>query len=184
MKQICVFAGSSAGHNPAYTEEAKKLGKAFAEKNIELVYGGAKSGLMGVLADSILQQGGKVTGVMPTELFDREIVHTELSDFIEVDTMHERKAKMSELADGYIALPGGFGTFEELFETVSWAQIGLHKKPVALFNIEEYYTPLKRLIEHAIEAGFVPESNRSILVDSSDPYELLDKLNTYHSTDQ
>ncbi|MGP4076335.1 TIGR00730 family Rossman fold protein [Halobacillus sp. K22] len=184
MKQICVFAGSSAGHNPAYAEGAKKLGKAFAEKNIELVYGGAKSGLMGVLADSILEQGGKVTGVMPTELFDREIAHTELSDFIEVNTMHERKAKMSELADGYIALPGGFGTFEELFETVSWAQIGLHQKPVALFNIEGYYTPLKRLIEHAIEAGFVPETNRSIIVDSADPYGLLDMMNNYDSRNQ
>ncbi|MFQ3546685.1 TIGR00730 family Rossman fold protein, partial [Halobacillus rhizosphaerae] len=137
MNSICVFAGSSKGNDPAFTEQTKALGKAFVKHNIELVYGGAKCGLMGVLADSILEAGGKVTGVMPTRLFEKEMVHTEITELIEVDTLHERKAKMSELADGYIALPGGFGTFEELFETVSWAQIGIHQKPMALLNMND-----------------------------------------------
>ncbi|MBH0230281.1 TIGR00730 family Rossman fold protein [Halobacillus yeomjeoni] len=173
MKRICVFAGSSKGSHPSYESKTKELGKVFAEKGIELVYGGAKSGLMGVLADSILKHGGKVTGIMPTHLFDKEIIHPDITKLIEVETMHERKAKMSELADGYIALPGGFGTFEELFETVSWAQIGLHKKPMALFNIHRYYTPLMKLIEHSIEAGFVPEQNRELIFESEDPHQIL-----------
>ncbi|UOQ44785.1 TIGR00730 family Rossman fold protein [Halobacillus salinarum] len=176
MKRICVFAGSSAGNHPAFARETKALGEAFARNQIELVYGGAKSGLMGVLADSILAHQGKVTGIMPTRLFEKEIVHRGVTELIEVDSMHERKAKMSEMADAYIALPGGFGTFEELFETVSWAQIGIHQKPLALFNIEDYYTPLLELINHAIEAGFVPESNRSLIKEAKDPDRLLSEL--------
>ncbi|UOQ95485.1 TIGR00730 family Rossman fold protein [Halobacillus shinanisalinarum] len=176
MKRICVFAGSKIGNNHAFTERTKSLGQVFANEQIGLVYGGAKSGLMGVLADSILESGGHVTGIMPTKLFEKEIVHQKLTSFIEVETMHERKAKMSELADGFIALPGGFGTFEELFETVTWAQIGLHTKPMALLNIENYYTPIINLIDHAIEAGFVAGSNRSLLLQSDKPEELIGKM--------
>ncbi|MCP3032165.1 TIGR00730 family Rossman fold protein [Halobacillus sp. A1] len=176
MKRISVFAGSSAGNDPAFTEHTKKLGEAFAEKNIELVYGGAQSGLMGVLADAILEAGGKVTGIMPTPLFEKEIVHQGLTQFIEVETMHQRKEKMSELADGFIALPGGFGTFEELFETITWAQIGLHVKPIGVFNIEGYYTPLMELLDHAIEAGFVRAANRSLLIESTESHDLLSLL--------
>ncbi|MGR9048083.1 LOG family protein [Halobacillus faecis] len=173
MERICVFAGSSAGNDPIFIEKTKALGERLAAKDIELVYGGAKSGLMGVLADQVLDSGGKVTGIMPSHLFEKEIVHPNITEMIEVGTMHERKAKMSELADGFIALPGGFGTFEELFETVSWAQIGLHTKPLALYNIAEYYTPLVQLIEHAIKAGFVPEDNRELFIDAKDPASLL-----------
>lgn len=173
MKQICVFAGSSKGNNPAFVEQAQALGKAFADHDIALIYGGAQSGLMGALADKILESGGKVTGVMPTHLFEKEIAHTGLTELIEVSSMHERKAKMSELADGYIALPGGFGTFEELFEVISWAQIGLHRKPLALFNVEHYYTPLINLIDHAITEGFVPESNKQMILQSNEPSTLL-----------
>ncbi|REJ09852.1 TIGR00730 family Rossman fold protein [Halobacillus trueperi] len=176
MKRICVFAGSSAGNDPVFIEKTKALGKRLAANNIELVYGGAKSGLMGVLADQVLDGGGKVTGIMPSHLFEKEIVHPYVTEMIEVGTMHERKAKMSELADGFIALPGGFGTFEELFETVSWAQIGLHTKPLALYNIAEYYTPLVQLIEHAIKAGFVPEDNRKLFIDADDPSSLLNQM--------
>ncbi|MGI8313915.1 TIGR00730 family Rossman fold protein [Halobacillus mangrovi] len=173
MKRICVFAGSSSGNDPAFAKRTKELGKVFAEKQIELVYGGAQSGLMGVMADAILEKGGKVTGIMPSHLFQKEIAHPDITTMIEVETMHERKAKMSELANGYIALPGGFGTFEELFETVSWAQMGLHEKPLALYNIEGYYTPLMNLINHAIEAGFVPEDNRRLILESNQPDELV-----------
>ncbi|MBN9654395.1 TIGR00730 family Rossman fold protein [Halobacillus sp. GSS1] len=176
MKRICVFAGSSAGNDPVFIEKTEALGECLAAKDIELVYGGAKSGLMGVLADQVLNSGGKVTGIMPSHLFDKEIVHPNLTEMIEVGTMHERKAKMSELADGFIALPGGFGTFEELFETVSWAQIGLHTKPLALYNIGDYYAPLVQLIEHAIKAGFVPEDNRELFIDSNDPSSLLNEM--------
>ncbi|SFK10603.1 hypothetical protein SAMN04487936_107127 [Halobacillus dabanensis] len=176
MKRICVFAGSSTGNDPIFTEKTRELGKTFAEKGIELVYGGAKSGLMGVVADAVLNHGGKVTGVMPTGLFEREIVHSRLTHLIEVKTMHERKAKMSELSDGFIALPGGFGTFEELFETVSWAQIGIHTKPLALYNISDYYTPLVQLVEHSIRAGFVQKENRNLIIDESEPSILLNQM--------
>ncbi|RWZ54698.1 TIGR00730 family Rossman fold protein [Halobacillus fulvus] len=173
MKRICVFAGSSPGNHPVFAKQAARLGEVFVEQGISLIYGGAKSGLMGAVADSILEKGGQVTGVMPTHLFEKEIAHTGLTELIEVESMHERKAKMSELADGYIALPGGFGTFEELFEVISWAQIGLHRKPLALFNIEGYYTPLLHLVDHAMEAGFVPEENRTFLLESEIPENLI-----------
>lgn len=176
LKRVCVFAGSSLGTDPVYKEEVRKLGEALGKKGIELVYGGAKSGLMGVMADEVLANGGRVTGVMPTRLFTKEIAHPDVTEMIEVDTMHERKAKMSELADGYIALPGGFGTWEELFEVISWSQIGIHTKPLALFNINGYYTPLMNLVEHAIEAGFVPEDNRRFLMQEKDPVQLLEAL--------
>lgn len=179
MKRICVFAGSSKGNHPAFEQKAKALGGLLAEKDIALIYGGAKTGLMGAVADRLLEKGGRVTGVMPTHLFEKEIAHTGLTELIEVATMHERKAKMSELADGYIALPGGFGTFEELFEVISWAQIGLHTKPLALLNIEGYYTPLLQLVNHAIESGFVPENNRSFLLQADHPKALLERMEAY-----
>ncbi|WP_079529012.1 LOG family protein [Halobacillus hunanensis] len=179
MNRICVYAGSKPGSNQAFAAQSKVLGEVFAEKQIELVYGGAKSGLMGELADAILASGGSVTGIMPTPLFEKEIAHQKLTSFIEVKTMHERKAKMSELADGFIALPGGFGTFEELFETITWAQIGLHTKPIALLNTENYYTPLLNLIEHAIQAGFVAESNRSLILQAAEPGELVEKMESW-----
>ncbi len=173
MKRICVFAGASEGNDPVFMEQTKELGKALAANNIELVYGGAKSGLMGAIADAVLASGGKVTGVIPTGLLDREIAHPSITRMIEVASMHERKAKMSELADGFITLPGGFGTLEEFFETISWAQIGIHTKPIALYNIADYYTPLVQLIDHAIKAGFVPEDNRELIIDEADPGQMV-----------
>ncbi|WP_181347367.1 TIGR00730 family Rossman fold protein [Thalassobacillus sp. CUG 92003] len=180
MKKICVFAGSNSGTNPLYQEQAAELGKAFAREGIELVYGGATSGLMGVIADTILEHGGHVTGIMPSVLAHQEASHQGLTELIEVDTMHERKAKMSELSDGYIALPGGFGTLEELFEALSWAQIGLHTKPIGLFNVAGYYTPFINMVEHAVEAGFVQQANLSLFLPVEDPDQLLREMNAYH----
>jgi uncharacterized protein (TIGR00730 family) len=176
MKKICVFAGSNPGNKTSYTEEAKRLGKLLAEKQIDLVYGGSCMGLMGAVADQVLASGGNVIGVMPSSLFSGEIVHQELTKLIEVSTMHERKAKMGELADAFIALPGGYGTFEELFEVVCWSQIGLHRKPVGVLNIDEFYTPLLNLVKHAANEGFMNPSNIDLIVSSQTSSDLLDKL--------
>ncbi|MYL20659.1 TIGR00730 family Rossman fold protein [Halobacillus litoralis] len=183
MKRICIFAGSSAGSSPVFAEQTRILGQALASRGIELVYGGARSGLMGAAADEVLAHGGTVTGIMPTHLFEKEVPHPDITKMIEVDTLHERKAKMSELADGFIALPGGFGTLEELFETVSWAQIGIHQKPVALFNIDGYYTPVMNLVEHSVKAGFVKEEHQDLMVASPDPHQLLDEMEAKEKPD-
>ncbi|UOF92410.1 TIGR00730 family Rossman fold protein [Fodinisporobacter ferrooxydans] len=176
MKRICVFAGSNLGSNPEYTTAAQDLGKAIAQNGFELVYGGSKVGLMGEVANQVLAHGGKAIGVMPTGLFRGEIVHTGLTELIQVKDMHERKATMGNLADAYIALPGGYGTFEELFEVISWAQLGIHKKPIGVFNIAGYYSPLIEMIDHAIRGGFVQEVHKELLVSASDSQTLLKKL--------
>jgi uncharacterized protein (TIGR00730 family) len=176
MKKICVFAGSNPGNKTSYTEEAKRLGKLLAEKQIDLVYGGSCMGLMGAVADQVLASGGNVIGVMPSSLFSGEIVHQGLTELIEVSTMHERKAKMGELADAFIALPGGYGTFEELFEVVCWSQIGLHRKPVGVLNIDEFYTPLLNLVKHSANEGFMNHSNIDLIVSSQASSDLLEKL--------
>lgn len=179
MKRICVFAGSNLGANPKYKLHAQKLGEEIARRGLELVYGGSRVGLMGEVANKVLELGGKVIGVMPTGLFRGELVHTGLSQLIEVKDMHERKAMMSELSDAYIALPGGYGTFEELFEVVSWAQLGIHRKPIGLLNIERYYVPLLDMIEHAVKAGFVQDKHKQLLVSAEDARTLLTKLSEY-----
>ena len=179
MKRICVFAGSNPGVHAAYGEAAEKLGAELAARNLELVYGGSNMGLMGRVANSVLGKGGAAIGVMPTGLFRREIVHTELTEFYEVQTMHERKAKMGDLADGFIALPGGFGTFEEIFEVVSWGQIGIHDKPVGLLNVDGFYEPLRNMVQHAIDAGFIPSNQGELLIVESDPGRLLDRMLDY-----
>ncbi|CAM3553837.1 TIGR00730 family Rossman fold protein [Marinicrinis lubricantis] len=176
MKRICVFAGSNSGVSPAYVQAAENLGKVMAKSGIELIYGGSKIGLMGKIADTLLRHGGNVIGVMPKGLFRGEMVHAELTILIEVDDMHQRKAKMMELADAFIALPGGLGTFEEIFEVLSWSQLGIHTKPVGLYNIEGFYTPLSNLIQHAIDSGFARPSNQSLYVMSDDADELVKKL--------
>ncbi len=176
MKSICVFAGSSLGTLPAYRFEASRLGEEIARKGLRLVYGGSKIGLMGAVADAALAQGGEVIGVMPKGLFESEICHTGLTEFVEVADMHERKAKMGELSDAFIALPGGLGTFEELFEVASWAQIGIHKKPIGLLSVDGYYQPLLRLVLHSIEGGFVPESSRDLLSADESAVRLIEKL--------
>lgn len=179
MKRVCVFAGSNTGSKPEYKEAAIKLGRELVKNKLELVYGGSKIGLMGVIANTVLDLGGRVTGVMPTNLFRGEVVHQHLTNFYEVKDMHERKAKMGELSDAFIALPGGYGTFEEIFEAVSWGQLGIHQKPVALLNVEGYYSPLIQMIENAVEGGFMPENHKEFLIYESNPSILLERLRSY-----
>jgi len=179
MNKICVFAGSNIGTHSQFKTNARELGEVLVEKGIELVYGGSNTGLMGEVANRVLELGGKVTGVMPKGLFRGEIVHKGLTKLIEVDDMHQRKAKMSELADGYIALPGGFGTLEELFEVICWAQIGIHQKPIGIFNIDQYYTPLLDTITHMVEAGFVKASHQNLFVAGSVAAQLVEGMLNY-----
>ncbi|WP_058004109.1 TIGR00730 family Rossman fold protein [Heyndrickxia sp. FSL K6-6286] len=179
MKKLAVFCGSSSGASSIYLEEAKKLGKELAKRNIALVYGGASVGVMGAVADSLLEEGGHVIGVMPTFLENREIAHKKLTELFIVDTMHERKAKMADLADGFIALPGGPGTLEEFFEIFTWAQLGLHQKPCGLLNINHYYDPLLALFDHMTKEQFLHEKYRHMALVSNDPKDLLDQFNTY-----
>lgn len=183
MKKICVFAGSNLGTNESYKLKTIELGKEFVKGGYELVYGGSRIGLMGELANTILDAGGKVTGVMPRGLFKGEVVHRGLTELIEVKDMHERKAIMGQLSDGFIALPGGFGTFEELFEVLSWAQIGIHQKPIGLFNIEGYYTPLLELVSHSIQAGFVNESNKGLFSASDNAGALIENMENHKAPD-
>lgn len=154
MKTVCVYSGSNMGADPEYKKKAAELGFYIAEKGLRLVYGGSRMGLMGVIADTVLENGGEVVGVMPKGLFTGEIVHQQLTELIEVSGMHERKAKMSELAEGFIAMPGGFGTFEELFEVLCWAQIGIHQKPIGLYNVNGYFEPLLKMLDTAFKKAF------------------------------
>lgn len=179
MKRICVYAGSNPGVHPLYTETARELGAEIARRGYELVYGGSTMGLMGSTADAVLEQGGTAIGVMPRGLFRGEMAHRSLTQFYETADMHERKAKMAELSDAFIALPGGYGTFEELFEALSWGQLGIHQKPVGILNIDGYYTPLVQLVEQAVSAGFMPATHRELLLVDSTPAGLLDKLAAY-----
>ena len=179
MKKLAVFCGSSNGASNVYIEEATKLGKELAKRNIALVYGGASVGVMGAVADSVLEEGGTVIGVMPSFLEKREISHKNLSELIIVNSMHDRKAKMADLADGFIALPGGPGTLEEFFEIFTWAQLGLHQKPCGLLNINHYYDPLVALFNHMAEEQFLHEKYRNLALVDNEPKGLLDKFNSY-----
>lgn len=181
MKTICVFAGSNLGEKPEYAKQARELGELLVANHIDLVYGGSNMGLMGEIANQVIESGGKVIGVMPRSLFRGEIVHQGLTELIEVETMHERKAKMSALADGFIALPGGYGTFEELFEVVCWSQIGIHAKPIGLLNIENYYTPLLDMVYNAATEGFMNPSNTDIIVSATTAPELMEKMKSYQT---
>ncbi|MCD7036524.1 TIGR00730 family Rossman fold protein [Metabacillus sp. GX 13764] len=181
MKSICIFAGSSAGNHEEYRMKAKELGRFLAERNIRLIYGGSKTGLMGEVANEVLSHNGEVTGIMPSGLLRGEIVHAELTELIEVDSMHERKAKMASLADGFIALPGGLGTFEELFEVLCWSQIGIHEKPIGLYNVRGYYDPLLALVHHSAEEGFAKNSPLSLLHATEDPAELIQYMADYET---
>ena len=179
MKRICVFAGSNPGAKPEFSQAAEELGKELLARKLDLVYGGSKMGLMGRVANAVLSGGGCAIGVMPTGLFRGEIVHTNLTELHEVTSMHERKAKMNDLADGFIALPGGYGTFEEIFEVVSWGQIGIHGKPIGLLNVQGFYDPVMEMVQHATEAGFIPKTATPLLLCESDPAVLLDRLRDY-----
>ena len=176
MNRICVFAGSSTGTRPEYRTAAQALGRALAARGIGLVYGGARVGPMGAVADAVLTAGGEATGVIPAAMAAKEIAHDGLTDLRVVSSMHERKATMADLADAFIALPGGWGTWEELFETVTWGQLGLHHKPCGLLNVRGYFDPLLSFVTHAVEEGFVRREHARMLVVSSAPEPLLDLL--------
>ncbi|MNK85110.1 LOG family protein YvdD [compost metagenome] len=179
MKRITVFCASSFGTEKIYEEQAILVGKTLAEQNIELVYGGANVGLMGAVADGALNAGGKVIGVLPNFLRSKEIAHLGLTELILVESMHERKTKMNELCDGVIALPGGFGTLEELFEMLTWAQLGLHKKPIAILNVNGFYDALITLLQTMTEKGLLKEVNREMLLVSDNIDDLLEQMKNY-----
>ena len=181
LRNICVFCGSRDGAQAEYRDAAANLGRVMARRGITLVYGGAKVGLMGAVADAAREAGGKVIGIIPQALVRKEVAHRDLQDLRIVGSMHERKAQMAELADAFIALPGGFGTFEEFFEIVTWAQIGLHRKPCALLNVAGYYDPLLTLIDHAIAEDFAPPAHRLIIVTDTNAERLLDTLETWET---
>lgn len=179
MKRICVFCGSNAGVRPEYAEAAREMGKALASRLIGLVYGGGRVGLMGILADQVLEAGGEVIGVIPAALDEREIAHRELTELRVVNSMHERKAMMAELSDGFIALPGGYGTFEEFCEVLTWAQLGFQHKPCAVLNVKGFYDPLMTLFDDAVREGFLRPQHRKLVLEGTNPGELLDRLATY-----
>jgi uncharacterized protein (TIGR00730 family) len=179
IKRICVFCGSAPGARPSYQEAARKIGTVLARRNFDLVYGGGRVGLMGLVADSVLTNGGRAIGVIPEHLVTREIAHAGLTELRVVASMHERKALMEELADAFIALPGGYGTFEEFCEMLTWGQLGLHRKPCGLLNVEGYYDPLIDLFELAVREGFVPPDHRQLVLDDSDPDRLIERLLNY-----
>jgi uncharacterized protein (TIGR00730 family) len=184
MKRICVFCGSNAGHNPLYRTEAEKLGRLLAARGIELVYGAGNIGLMGTVADACLEAGGTVIGVIPEALMGKEVAgravdHRALTRIEVVDSMHTRKARMAELSDGFIALPGGFGTFEEFCEILTWGQLGFHVKPMGLLNVEKFYDPLLGLFDHAVKEGFLRQQNRDMVLAETDIERLLEVMTHY-----
>jgi uncharacterized protein (TIGR00730 family) len=176
LRSICVFCGSSVGSRPEYATAAIAFGRLLAEQGIRVVYGAGNVGLMGVLADAALAAGGEVIGVIPQMLVDRELAHRRITDLRIVSSMHERKALMAELSDAFVALPGGLGTYEELCEVLTWAQLGIHHKPCGCLNVLDYFTPLERLLDHAVAEGFMRPEHRSILISSTDPRDLLARL--------
>ncbi len=181
MKRVTIFCGSSPGNRSAYGEMAREVGKTLAGQKIGLVYGGAQVGLMGAVANGALENGGDVIGVLPRFLSRKEIAHESLTDLILVETMHERKMKMYELSDGFIALPGGFGTLEELFEMLTWGQLGLHAKPVALFNVNGFYDPLLEIVRGMVAEGFLKVAYQDMLIVSNDIEDLLRRMRSYQA---
>jgi len=179
MQRLCVFCGSSAGTRTVYAEAARQLGKALAARGVGLVYGGGHVGLMGILADSVLELGGSVIGVIPQALVDKELAQAGLTQLHVVTTMHQRKALMADLADGFMALPGAFGTADELFEILTWAQLGLHAKPIGLLNVAGYFDPLRAWLDHAVREGFLRSAHRRLLLEAEDSERLLDLLEQY-----
>ncbi len=176
VKRICVFCGSNVGARPEYRRAAEELGRTMVERKIGLVYGGGNIGLMGVVADTVLAGGGNVQGVIPRALVAREVAHAGLSKLHIVESMHERKQLMADLSDGFIAMPGGYGTFEEFCEAVTWSQLGIHKKPCGLLNVEGYFDQLIGLFDHAVRERFLHPDNRALVLEARTPAELLDKL--------
>lgn len=179
LKSICVFCGSKSGNDTQYQQSAIELGRLMAERKISLVYGGGSVGLMGIIADAVLDAGGEVIGVIPQQLAMKELIHPRVERMHIVDNMHTRKAMMSELCDAFIAMPGGFGTLEELFEVVSWLQLGIYRKPVGLLNTSGFYDPLLNLVDHCIETEFIKPKYRDLIIADPTPTTLVDHL-THH----
>ncbi|HEV2592981.1 MAG TPA: TIGR00730 family Rossman fold protein [Gaiellaceae bacterium] len=176
MERVCVFCGASSGRRPLYAESARLFGEELARRGLGLVYGGGRVGLMGAVADGALAAGGEVIGVIPQELVDRELAHGGLTQLHVVGSLHERKALMADLSDAFVALPGGFGTLDELMEQLTWSQLGLHAKPVGLLDVEGYWVPLITLARHATEEGFVRENDLAAIAVGDDPRLLIDRL--------
>jgi uncharacterized protein (TIGR00730 family) len=181
LKSVCVFCGSNPGIDPIYAQAARSLGVAIASRGMTLVYGGGRVGLMGAIAEAVLGVGGKVIGVIPEALKRRELAFEAATELHVVDTMHERKQRMADLSDGFIALPGGFGTFEEFCEVITWAQLGVHTKPCGLLNVKGYYDHLLALFDHAVAEQLLYQRNRSIVITKSEPEELLDAMTRYEA---
>lgn len=181
MRSVCVFCGSSPGNDPRFLAAATTMGRLIAERNAVLVYGGAKVGLMGAVADGALAAGGEVVGVLPEALAAKELAHTTLTRLEVVSSMHERKARMAELSEGFVALPGGAGTLEEIFEIWTWGQLGFHGKPAGFLNVAGYYDGLAAFLDHTVDAAFVKPVHRNMLTFSDDPAALLDALAAYQA---
>ena len=179
MKRIAVYCGSSPGNSPSYADAARQLADTLVEQSIELVYGGASRGLMGVIADRVMQQGGKAIGIIPQSLLDREVAHGSISELIVVNSMHERKAAMMDMSQAFIAMPGGAGTVEEIIETFTWAQLQFHDKPCGVLNVDGYFDKLLEFFDGAVTEGFLREGHRGILLSDSDPTALLAKFREY-----
>ena len=179
ISSVCVYCASSTGSNPAIVAATRELGALLAAEDIDMVYGGGAVGLMGLVADTVLAAGGRVTGIMPAGLFPREVGHSGLTEFVEVESMHERKTEMFRRSDAFVALPGGLGTLEELAEVTTWAQIGIHTKPVGLVNVDGYFDHLLAWLDRCVDDGLLKASNRSLLLVAPTPAELLDELRRY-----
>jgi len=179
--RICVFCGSSSGEDPRYLKATTDLATALVDRDIGLVYGGSRMGLMGRLAQTALDRGGEVIGVIPRALMNREVAHSDLHDLVVTESMHDRKAEMVARSDGFIAAPGGLGTLEEFLEVLTWAQLGFHRKPCGILDVDGYYQPLVRLLDHAVKEGFLQQAHRGMVLVDSDPRDLLDRMGTYQA---
>ena len=179
MKRICVFCGSSAGEDPRYLDGADRFGQILAREGIELVYGGSRVGMMGRLAAATLQAGGRVVGIIPGAVMNRELAHQELTELRVVKSLHERKSEMAELSDAFVALPGGLGTIEAFFELLTWAQLGLHQKPCAVLNVAGYFRPLVRFLDHMTQEGFMARPHRDMVIIEEDPEALIRRMAEY-----
>jgi uncharacterized protein (TIGR00730 family) len=182
MRRVCVFCGSNSGSRPEFAGAARRLGEALAARNLRLVYGGGHVGMMGILADAVLRAGGEAVGVIPQALVDKELAHAGLTELHVVATMHQRKALMADLSDAFVALPGGYGTCDELFEILTWAQLGLHTKPIALLNVAGYFESLRDWLDQAVREGYVRPGHRRLLMEAEHVDELLDMLAAYQPT--
>lgn len=179
LRRLCVYCGASTGNLPAYRTAAEALGTLLAQEGITLVYGGGHVGLMGAIADACLRAGGQVIGVIPQALADKEVAHLGLTELYIVPSMHERKHKMAELADAFVALPGGIGTLEELIEVLTWQQLGFHNKPIAVLNVAQCFTPLRALLTHMVQSGFLRPAHAAALLEAEHPADLLAQLRHY-----